>query len=163
MSDLIKRLEHRIVVDGIELPGPDDLHREAAQEIRSLTLERDKYKREAHTLTDERDTLSAEVSRLGKIIHKRNTLIRKKNSEIRYLRKWKWDTEQNTQATGRIEAAPGDREDECRGHNTDKPGAASVSGSPEPCQHKYGDSDGYYMDHCVYCGESNPDDGRESS
>ena len=36
MSDLIKRLRRRIVVDGCEMPGNDALHREAADRIEEL-------------------------------------------------------------------------------------------------------------------------------
>ena len=36
MSDLIERLRQRIVVDGMEMPGNDSLHREAADELERL-------------------------------------------------------------------------------------------------------------------------------
>ena len=37
MSDLIERLRRVIIVDGLEMPGPDALHGEAADEIERLT------------------------------------------------------------------------------------------------------------------------------
>jgi hypothetical protein len=36
MSDLVRRLRRRIIVDGCEMPGNDALHREAADEIERL-------------------------------------------------------------------------------------------------------------------------------
>lgn len=36
MDNLIKRLRSKIIVDGLEMPGNDTLHREAADRIEAL-------------------------------------------------------------------------------------------------------------------------------
>ena len=61
MTDLVKRLRDRYSKHSQELRD------EAAERIERMTADRDKYKEEAHLLTDERDSLQARVDELEKI------------------------------------------------------------------------------------------------
>lgn len=65
MSELIRRLEKYRHGDVI---SDRFLIKDAVSEIESLTAERDKYRAEAHLLTDERDAATAEVGRAQSVI-----------------------------------------------------------------------------------------------
>ena len=64
MTDLVERLRRRIIVDGMEMPGNDALHREAADEIERLREQSANHVGDKVTAIEDRDKLADEIERL---------------------------------------------------------------------------------------------------